>query len=190
MEGIDDENKSAPLVVGATPRRSTSSLDGTFSAMPSIEIACIGAERASEPPLHLSFALEYEVGLKSHRSPAPRFQIDFDRTSGALYHLGSRSPKQQPGSGPFFAYELLSTECQNAHPHSFLEFAPQHLVSVQSLLKWILQVSPVGLALFTSDWQFGPEGSERHNALTLDSFWKLHDARQLHLNALYRLVVT
>jgi hypothetical protein len=48
----------------------------------------------------------------------------------------------------------------------------------------------VGLILFTSDWQFGPEGSERHNALTLDSFWILHDSRQLRLNALYRIVAS
>jgi hypothetical protein len=157
--------------------------------MPSIEIACIGAERASKPPLNLSFALEYEAGLKSHRSPAPRFQHDFDGTSGSLYHIGDRSPTHS-GAGPFFAYELLSIECQNAEPHSFLEFAPQHFASVQSLLKWTLQASPVGLVLFTSDWQFGPEGSERHNAMTLDSFWKLHDSRELHINALYRLVVT
>jgi len=32
MEGIDDVDKSASLDVGAAPRRSTSSLDGTFRA--------------------------------------------------------------------------------------------------------------------------------------------------------------
>jgi len=156
--------------------------------MPSIEIACVGAGVASEPPLQLTFALVYEMGLKSHREPNPRFQTDFDGISGALYHIGYRSPKH-PESGPFFAYELLSTECQDAYPPSYLEFAPQHLASVQSLLHWILNVSPEGLVLFTSDWQFGPEVSQRHDPLTLNSFWQLHATRQLQLNALYRLVV-
>jgi hypothetical protein len=157
--------------------------------MPSIEIACIGALRAPPPPEGLSFAVEFELGLRSHRGPAPRFKLDFDETSGALYHIGNPLPAD-PRSGAFTAYMLLSTDSRDADPPLFLEFAPEHRASVRDLLFWLLQLSPSGQLLFTSDWQFGPDTTERHPALTLASFWKLHDSRQLHLNALYVIVAT
>jgi hypothetical protein len=157
--------------------------------MPSIEVACIGAVRAPPPPEGLSFAVEYEVGLKSHRGPTPKFQRDFDDTSGALYHIGNSLPAD-PRSGAFTAYFLLSADCRDADPPLVLEFAPEHQASAHNLLSWLLRLSPIGQLLFTSDWQFGPDSIERHSPLTLASFWKLHDARQLHLNALYSVVAT
>ena len=151
--------------------------------MPSIEIACVGLESPLEPPA-TTFAVVYEAGLKSHRYPHPRFQLDFDRMTGSLYHLGS---PQFTGSttGSFLAYDVLSEASRHAEPPSFLEFAPDHLQSARDLLAWLLEASPEGRLVFTSDWQFGPEGSRRCDAVALAQFWQLHDSRNLLLNAAY-----
>ena len=151
--------------------------------MPSIEIACIGLESPLVPPA-TSFALVYEAGLKSHRSPKPRFQREFDRLSGSLYHLGS---PQFAGTteGAFLAWDVLSVASRHANPPSFLEFAAEHLESARELLSWLLRVSPVGRLLFTSDWQFGPPGARRFSLTGPTEFWRLHDERALRLNAAY-----
>jgi hypothetical protein len=151
--------------------------------MPSIEIACIGLDTLLEPPT-TSFALIFEAGLKSHRSPDPRFQRDFDELSGSLYHLGN---PQFAGTntGAFLAYDVLSEASRHAEPTSFLEFAPEHRDSARKLLSWLLQISPEGRLLFTSDWQFGPEGSHRFPPTSLAEFWRLHNAHELQLNSAY-----
>ena len=153
--------------------------------MPSIEIACAGLSVPLKPP-PTSFAVVYEAGLRSHRSPEPRFQADFDHLSGSLYHLGSPQMANKR-TGPIFAYELLSEESRHAEPPSFLEFAREHTQSVRELLVWLLQASPQGLILFTSDWQFGPQGSRRLPPMTLREFWRLHDSRELLLNSAYQI---
>src|SRR5690349_20641003 len=104
--------------------------------MPSIEIACIDRVAPVEPP-QTSFALEFESGLKSHRFPS-RFQPDFDRLVGSLYHIGS------PGllGGAFHAYRVLSEASRHADPPSFLEFDPPHSPSLHALLDVLLQASP------------------------------------------------
>lgn len=153
--------------------------------MPSIEIACLGLTTPLPPP-PTSFALVCGAGLLSHRLPS-RFQPDFDKLAGSLYHVGNPDLLRREG-GAFFAYEILSEPSRNAEPSSFLEFAPSYLSSMRDLLQWLLGVSPVGQIMFTSDWQFGPEWSRRLGPLHLDEFWRLHDARELLLNAAYRVV--
>jgi hypothetical protein len=151
--------------------------------MPSIEIACIGIREPLSPPA-VSFAVVFERGLVSHRSPSPRFQADFDRTSGSLYHLGD--PAFSATNGGFFnGYELLSEACRAAEPTSFLEFDTRHLAGVRELLGWLLDQSPPGRLLFTTDWQFGPADTIRASPMTLAEFWKLHESRDLMLNAAY-----
>ena len=88
----------------------------------------------------------------------------------------------------FFAYELLSEESRDADPPSFLEFSPQHLHSAQALLAWLLNLSPLGELLFTSDWQFGPKPLRRHDAVELPHFWGIRASRELRLNASYPIV--
>ena len=151
--------------------------------MPSIEIACVGLREPLSPP-PVSFAVVFERGLTSHRSPSPRFQADFDLISGSLYHLGD--PAFSVASGGFFnGYELLSEACRAAEPSSFLEFDAGHLASVRGLLDWLLEQSPPGRLLFTTDWQFGPTDTVRASVMTLAEFWKLHESRDLRLNAAY-----
>jgi hypothetical protein len=149
--------------------------------MPSIEIAALGLATPLAPP-PTSFSVAYDAGLKSHRLPS-RFQPDFDRMSGSLYHLGN--PGLSGREGAFFASDLLSLEARGADPPSFLEFAQPHVASVHALLDWLLRNSPDGNLLFTSDWQFGPEGTQRLGPVSLMAFWKLHDSRRLMLNAAY-----
>jgi len=154
--------------------------------MPSIEIACIGLETPIEPP-PTSFAVVYEAGLKSHRSPEPRFQRDFNEMSGSLYHLGS---PQFTGTntGCFIAYDVLSDDSRNAEPASFLEFAPEHVPSAQELLVWLLDASPKGELLFTSDWQFGPDWSRRSGPVSIADFWRQHGSHEILLNSSYPIM--
>jgi hypothetical protein len=151
--------------------------------MPSIEIACVGLQDALQPPA-TSFAVAYERGLRSHRSPSPRFQHDFDGLTGCLYHLGNPN---LAGSheGFYFAYDLLSDASRSADPPAFLEFDGNYVESLRAFLDWLLLTSPDGKLLFTSDWQFGPDWTKRCDPITLGEFWRLHDSRALLLNASY-----
>ena len=153
--------------------------------MPSIEIACVGLERDRTPP-PTSFDIAYEVCLTSHRVPS-RFQRDFDATAGTMYHLGN--PGQNGArSGAFTAYELLSDECLDQDPIIFLEFGQSHVQSLKALLPWLLESSPAGRLMFTSDYQFGPDAPAWFGPITLGEFWNLHDCHQLRVNALYSMV--
>jgi hypothetical protein len=151
--------------------------------MPSIEIACIDLDAPALPP-PTSFAVVFERGLRSHRSPAPRFQSDFDALAGCLYHIGDPAFSGRDQSA-FNAYALLSEASRDAEPPSFLEFDATHLPSVQALVSWLVDQSPGGRILFTSDWQFGPDGCFRSAPLGLEDLWRLHDSRGLLLNAAY-----
>jgi hypothetical protein len=155
--------------------------------VPSIEIACIGLDLPVRIQVE-GFALVSEPGLKSHRRPS-RFQTDFVAQSGCLYHLGNPDLRDPTHRGAFFAYELLSDESRDALPSSFLEFSPSHVEEVRAVLANILAASPLGKALFTSDWQCGPEWTHRFGPLTFTDFWQLHAERKLQLNSSYALVV-
>ena len=151
--------------------------------MPSIEIACIGLNVPLKPPA-TTFAVVFESGLISHRYPS-LFKADFDQRSGCLYHLGNPAFANRE-NGAFFAYELLSEEMRGADPPTVLEFSTEHAASVQRLITWLLDVSPVGEILFTSDWQSGPP-LQRFGSISLLAFWELHTARKLSLNAAYKI---
>ena len=155
--------------------------------MPSIEVACIGLETPHEPPAGLSFAVCWSAKMVSHRLPA-RFESEFRALSGTLYHLGNPEFSTSTG-GAFFASELLSRDCHDAEEAAFLEFAREHLDSVREILAWLLNVSPKGRALFTTDWQFGPEWARRMPELSIEEFWDLHGSRRLLLNSAYPLRV-
>jgi hypothetical protein len=152
--------------------------------MPSIEILCIGdgsADRAGDWP----FAVARSENRQSHRIPS-RFQPDFDRHEGVLYHLGNPNLKVDRNKRFFFAYELLSEECQDSA--TFLEFDPQYRLDVKAFLKELLLNSTAGQLIFTTDWQFGPDWTKRETMLSFAEFWQRHDAHQLWLNALYPIV--
>jgi hypothetical protein len=137
-----------------------------------------------KPPPETSFAVICDPSSQSHRGPTPRFQSDFDRLDGVLYHVGNPEFAANP-DGPFFAYDALSEASRHASPSSFLEFAPSHAVSARAFLEWILASSPAGRLIFTSDWQFGPSWTRRFDGLDLNEFWRRHDSHLLFLNSAY-----
>jgi hypothetical protein len=151
--------------------------------MPSIEIVAVGQSRPIEVG-GFPFAVATDANLKSHRSPQPRFQDEFDRVSGIMYHLGNPSLKDGSEGRCFFAYKLLSEESKKVDA-DFLEFAPAFRAAAESMLAELIAGSPKEELIFTSDWQFGPDWTRREVAVTLSEFWKLHDSRRLLLNALY-----
>ena len=151
--------------------------------MPSIEVLAVGQSRPVEVD-GFPFAVAADAKLKSHRSPHPRFQDDFDSVSGIMYHLGNPSLKDNSDGRCFFAYKLLSEESKKVEA-DFLEFAPEFRPAVEMLLAKLIAESPTEELVFTSDWQFGPDWTKREPALRLSDFWKLHDSRRLLLNALY-----
>ena len=154
--------------------------------MPSIEIACLDLTAPTEPSA-MSVVVAFERGLRSHRSPS-RFQVDFDGLTGSLFHLGNPQIRYRGDGRCFFAYELLSEACRDAAPPSFLEFHPAHVADVRKLMECLLGASPAGQLLFTSDWQFGPAWTRRFGPLDSLEFWRLHEARELLLNAAYPVV--
>jgi hypothetical protein len=154
--------------------------------MPSIEIACLGLERPA-PIAAKGFILQVEPGLVSHQAQ-PRFQKDFDELEGCLYHLGFERQRDPHLGRPFTAYELLSPACREPFPPSILEFAAIHLPEIRAVLAAIVAASPLQQALFTTDWQYGPEWAHRFGPVTQSEFWHLHTSRLLYLNTAYEVV--
>ena len=156
--------------------------------MPSIEIVCIGQEHPTEFA-DLPFAVESGKALVSHRQPS-LFQADFDLLEGCIYHLGNPRLKDPNASGTFFAWDLLSSECQGQEEESFLHFAEKFDGAVRLLMEKLLQASPSGRLVFTSDHQFGPPVAKRFAEVRLEEFWDAHDAKQLRMNALYPVAIS
>lgn len=151
--------------------------------MPSIEIICIG-QREPIDFCYLPFYVEAESRLISHRAPKPLFQSDFDLLDGCIYHLGG-SCLRFPPVREQFAY-TASDLC--IEWWEFLHFKPRYATGIRMLLQKLLEASPKGKLLFTSDYQFGPSKVRRYKQpLTLETFWQRHDAGQLWVNASFPL---
>lgn len=152
--------------------------------MPSIEIISIGQKQATSFD-NLPFALVSNTEIISDRDPS-RFQADFDTLSGVIYHLGNPDLINNSENRVFFAYELLSRDCQDKS--TFLEFTSDYRSIIEVMLNTLLSESPPHRLVFTSDWQFGPEWTKHEPAMTLPQFWKAHDSQSLLLNALYPIL--
>jgi len=155
--------------------------------MPSIEIVCIDQDEISHFE-NLPFLVEAETRLVSHRKPHPLFQEEFDALQGCIYHL--LNPIES-----WDAYLLLDTSVERRERApapdddsliGLLRFLPEYAPAVHALLETLLESSPIGQVLFTSDYQFGPR-RRYQRPMKLEKFWALHDADRLHLNALYPL---
>src|SRR5690606_10801394 len=112
----------------------------------------------------------------------------FAELRGSLYHLGRPSQRDPQLGKPFAAYDLLSERCRETFPPSRLEFAPEHVAEVRTVLAAVVAASPVRSAWFTSDWQYGPEWAHRFGPLSLEEFWSLHALGTLYLNTAYEIV--
>lgn len=153
--------------------------------MPSIEIVCVDQ---TEPTsfLNAPFAVESESKLVSHRSPSPLFQPDFDVLRGCIYHLGNPSSRDPTFTGYYTAYKLLTGDAESC-VWNIVYFKIEFVPFIKMFLAQLLQNSPVGKVIFTSDYQFGPNEKRYKRVITLDMFWQLHDKNKLKLNALYQL---
>lgn len=154
--------------------------------MPSIEIICVG----QKTPVHfrgISFAVVSEEGeLRSHHHPS-RFQRDFDRLEGCIYHFVCPHFRKNR-TGTFETYELLSKKCRNQCPNVvFLEFEQAFVPSVRKMLTALLAQSPVGRVVFTSDYRFSPNRTKRIKRISIREFWMLHRRKRLRFNAVYTI---
>ena len=156
--------------------------------MPSLEIVCVDQEEPLRfAPFEWAFALEAERGLVSHRSPRPLFQPDFDTLNGCLYHLGSPRLRDPEASGAYTAFELLHW-IDATFEEGALILRPEFAAPAFDLLGRLLRTSPVGRAVWTSDYQFGPPEVLRFTPpLSLARFQQMHDVGEVRLNALYIL---
>ena len=151
--------------------------------MPSIEIICIGQAQALELG-NLPFAVESGTALISHRRPS-HFQEDFDRLEGCIYHVGNPRLKTPGAMGMFFAWDLLSPECQDQEEELYLRFAEEFRWALRLLMQRLVLASPVRRLIFTSDHQFCPSEPIRFAEIDLEEFWRLHDSKELRMNAFY-----
>src|SRR5262245_55372349 len=103
--------------------------------MPSVEIICIGQPEPSDFS-DLPFAVAAENRLKSHRSPEPLFQPDFDQLQGCIYHLGNPRLKKPDARGAYTTSDLLIDWWELIH------FKPRYVRHVQRLLRELLAASP------------------------------------------------
>ena len=124
--------------------------------------------------------------LASHRGRSSLFQGDFDRLHGWMYHLGNPSCNEPGSRGMYFAYDLLAPGEPNRERGDWrLEFAPEFVVGIRELLSILLEASPEGRVVFTTDWQLGPDEPSRFRAVPHVEFWRLHNSGNLRLNSLY-----
>lgn len=152
--------------------------------MPMIEIVCEG-QVEPENFTDLPFAVLASTRLVSRRSPS-RFQHVFDGLRGCIYHLGIPDRGGGPAGKFYFAYALLSAESRDSE-QGMLQFARPFQAPVRNLLAVLLECSPAGSLVFTTDWQLGPRGTTDGGELTLAQFWHGHDTGALRLNGIYRI---
>ena len=158
--------------------------------VPSIEIVCVGQEVPSEFS-DLSFRVMAESKIISHRTPKPLFQSDFSEIHGCIYHL------LNPIRG-WTAFQLIDMNVRYNGADAQIERDPLVFASAISflaiyrrdvllLMRRLLNQSPIGQIIFTSDYQFGPVARRYKKSMPLDRFWDKHEQRRIRLNALYRV---
>jgi hypothetical protein len=154
--------------------------------MPSLKIICI-KQKDSCDFSYLSFQVKAEKELISHRGANSLFQADFDKIEGCIYHLLDE--------GAVTAYDLLVRDWydEEGKPnglHDNIEFTDEHIDAVKEMLEQLLVASPIGQVLFTTDYQFGPKGIEKHGPMSFSEFWTLHWEGEVRMNASYLIILT
>lgn len=156
--------------------------------MPAIEIVCIG-QKSPARFRRVPFAVLSECGKLQSHYHASRFQPDFDRLEGCIYHLGCPHLRRSR-TKTFEAYDLLSTNCHNQWPaFVYLEFEWTFMPSLRKMLRALLERSPVKRLVFTSDYEFSPSRTRRIRQISLGEFWAIHQKKRLCFNALYNITL-
>src|SRR5207237_8518459 len=135
----------------------------------------------------LPFKVRAEKELVSHHSTNSLFQSDFDRLRGYIYHVLDGST--------LTCYELLVRDWYDEHGNSNgadenVEFREEYAGAVKRMLEELLNSSPVGQVLFTTDYQFGPEEAERFGPLLFAAFKQLYNAGKVRMNAAYLITAS
>ncbi len=152
------------------------------TSLPSVEIICIGQREPIEF-LNLPLAIQGENRLESHRSPKPHFQSDLDQLQGCIYLLLNPRLRDPEAKGAYTAKDLLIEWWDVVY------FKPEFAPVVHRILQELLAASPEGRLLFTSDYQFGSYDPYRFRRnVTLETFWKRHDAKRLPINSSVQIV--
>jgi len=150
-------------------------------AMPSIELICVGQLNPIDCS-DLSFQVEAESRLLSHRGLTSSFQRDFDKLSGCIYHL-------LDDKGPT-AYELLKRNWYDKEGNDLgtgenIQFLEQHEDSFQSLVRQLIDASPVSRLVFASNYQFSTNPFRRHRVKRISEFFHLYSEGKIRMNGLY-----
>ena len=150
--------------------------------MPSLEFVCIGQDEPIKFS-QLSFTVEAEKELVSHRRPQPLFQSDFDKLQGCIYHL---LDERDVTAFDLFKRDWYGNDSAGDETDINVEFRTEYVDCVKVLLRQLIMSSPTHQLLFTTDYQFGPD-EQRFEPISLAEFWEIHEAGKLCMNALYSI---
>lgn len=151
--------------------------------LPSIELICIGQKNPIDCSSY-SFPVEPSKELISNRAHSSSFQSDFELLNGCMYRVHEEKGRT--------AYELLKKDWHDEEGKdngidNDIKFIPEHDSSFVQLIKDLIQTSPVGEIVFTSDYQFGPEEYIRFEKLTISEFIIIYRNKGLRMNSSYRI---
>ena len=151
--------------------------------MPSIELICIDQGDPIDCSSY-SFSVEASRELISDRVHSSTFQKDFRGLKGCIYRV-------HEGTGRT-AYELLKRDWydENGDDNGIddnVEFTTEHESNFIDLVKSLIQASPIGEIIFTSDYQFGPDEFKRFGTVSISEFLTLYREKEVRMNSLYRV---
>jgi hypothetical protein len=152
--------------------------------MPALEIISIGASFSKDwgDYAHLKY-----IAFPRLVSERGIFQEDLDQLHGVLVRLGKTRRKNGKNIGN--SYKLIDLEqgdrdIAELHRAHLIRFFPEVAADVKQLMNIALQRSPVGQAVFLSDYQLA--GDEKFNVnLTWIAFDDLLQRGQLAFNTKY-----
>ena len=131
-----------------------------------------------------SFLIESGRELISDRAHSSTFQSDFDQLNGCIYRIHEKDGRT--------AYDLLMKDWYDENGEdngtdNNIEFIAEHDSSFIELIRRLIQESPVGEIVFTSDYQFGPDEFTRFEKLKMSDFLTIYKNNKLRINSLYRV---
>lgn len=168
--------------------------------MPTIEIVSIEAKDLTFIPTLSSMKIRAELQdrVVSHRW---LFAPELALTSGAILHLGS--PSLDDDSPFWWASDLVNwtdepiafpivggpngDDTWGADQVERFQLKPTSRRDIERLLQLAVQASPIGQAIFLTDYQFGPRLGCVLPPRRQGSLWDEHDAAGLRWNHLYRV---
>lgn len=149
--------------------------------MPSIELICVEQQSPIECSPY-SFIIESDKELISDRVHSSSFQTDFDSMNGCIYHLLGNEGRT--------SYDLLKRdwydeEGEDNGKDDNIEFLSEHEPSFFLLMNELMEASPCGEVVLTSDYQFGPDRFMRFGKMSLSEFITLYENKEVRMNSLY-----